>query len=94
MRVASAVDLGGVVRARRKRLGWTQQELADRAGTSRQWMVALEGGKGRAELGLVLKALNALGLTVDLTAQDAPAPRPSGGSVDLDALLAAYRRDR
>lgn len=64
-------DLGAAIRARRRALGLTQAVLAERAGVSRQWLVAVEQGHGRAELGKVTAVLEAAGLT--LTTQLAPA---------------------
>lgn len=90
MRVATPVELGEVIRRRRRELGWTQQRLADRAGTSRQWVVALEAGKNRVELGLVLHTLRTLNLVLDIGTQR---PADGHGPVDLDEVLAAVRRD-
>jgi len=59
-------DLARLVRDRRRAMRWSQQELARRAGVSRQWIVALEGAKPTTELGLVLKTLAVLGLRVDV----------------------------
>jgi HTH-type transcriptional regulator / antitoxin HipB len=72
--VRTVVDLGVVVRAARRRANWTQAELAERAGVSRQWVVALESGQAaRAELGRVLSVLAALDLPMtfpDLASKD------------------------
>lgn len=59
----SAADLGAGVRAARLARGWTQSELAARVGVGRQWLVGLEKGHDRAELGKVMAVLRALGLT-------------------------------
>lgn len=80
--VITALDLARAIRSRRRALGWSQEHLADEAGVSRQWVVAVEGGKELAALGPVLRAIAALGLTIDLV--DAP---PLHGEVDLDAVL-------
>jgi HTH-type transcriptional regulator / antitoxin HipB len=64
MRIQVPADLGAAIRERRKTLGMDQRLLAKKAGTSRQWVVALEGGKPRAAIGLVLRTLQALGLRV------------------------------
>jgi len=77
--VTTAEDIGALVRERRRERGLSQQALADSVGVSRQWIVAIEAGKARAELGLVLRLLNVLDLTVRV---DARAPDP------LDRLLA------
>lgn len=58
------------LRALRIQRGMTQQELADKAGTTRQWIVYIESGKSSPSLATlepVLKALNAELLLHDLT---------------------------
>ena len=72
--------LGLAVRERRRELGLSQQALAERIGVSRQWVIDLEGGKERAELGLVMRALRGLALRVLVE------PLTSD-PLDLDALL-------
>lgn len=61
--VRTPADLGAAIRAARRLLDLTQAELAQRAGVSRQWLVAVEQGHGRAELGKVNAVLHAVGLT-------------------------------
>jgi HTH-type transcriptional regulator/antitoxin HipB len=78
--IGSPEELAIAVRERRRELGLSQQQLAERLGVSRQWVVGLEAGRPRAELGLVLRALRSLDLRVLIE------PMPSG-SIDLDALL-------
>jgi HTH-type transcriptional regulator / antitoxin HipB len=74
LQVRTVVDLGVVVRAARRRANRTQAELAERAGVSRQWVVALESGQAaRAELGRVMSVLAALDLPMtfpDLASRD------------------------
>jgi len=77
-RVTTAEDIGALVRARRRERALSQQALADSVGVSRQWIVEIEGGKARAEVGLVLRLLNVLDLTIRVD------PRPPD---PLDALL-------
>lgn len=61
--VADAVDrIGGVVRRARKEQGLTQAEVARRAGVSRVFVIDLEAGHPRAELGKALAVLDVLGL--------------------------------
>jgi HTH-type transcriptional regulator / antitoxin HipB len=55
-------DIGALIWARRRELGYTQAELADMAGVSRLWINQLERGKPGAGLGLVLRTLGALGI--------------------------------
>ncbi len=61
-RVKDATDLGSVIRLRRKRLGLTQQELADACGCSIMYLSNLERGKETAEVGIALRIVNILGL--------------------------------
>ncbi len=91
--VRTPSDIGNIVRARRKRLGWDQARLANEIGVSRQWVVDIEKGKPRAELQLILRALQALGLELMLSQGDAQVPQasaPERGTVtpiDLDAIV-------
>ncbi len=59
-------DLGQIIRARRKALGWDQARLAKQIGVSRQWIIDIEKGKPRAEFGLLLRTIYALGLSLHL----------------------------
>lgn len=60
--VRTASDTGAAVLAARRAQGLTQAELAERAGVGRQWLVAIEKGHDRAEIGKVLAVMSALGL--------------------------------
>jgi HTH-type transcriptional regulator/antitoxin HipB len=66
MLIKSPMELAQLVRDQRKRRRLSQQRLAELIGVSRQWVIALEQGKPTAELGLVLQALSAVGLRVDV----------------------------
>lgn len=90
MRVASVRDLAAAVRGRRKDLGMSQGELATRAGVSRKWVYEFEAGKPAAELALILRVLDALGLALEL-APGAAAGGRGEAAVDLDALLDEHR---
>ncbi len=70
MRVYTPADLGRLLRERRQALGLTQAALAGRIGASRQWVVEVEAGKARAEMGLVLAALAALNLTLEVAVRE------------------------
>jgi HTH-type transcriptional regulator/antitoxin HipB len=72
-------------------LGLSQDELAVRTGVSRQWISVFEGGRPRAELGLVIRLLHALDLRVELAERDGAHEPPTSAPVDLDALLDEYR---
>ena len=91
MKVSSALDLAAAIRGRRKDLSLTQLDLATRAGVSRVWLAGVEAGKRSVNFGLVLRVLDALDLTMDVSA-----PRNLGDvfrepTVDLDSLLGEYR---
>ena len=89
MRVRSIGDAAAVVRGRRLELKLSQDELARRAGVSRKWVYEFEAGKPAAELGHVIRVLDALGVRLEATT--AAAPDESSGFPDLDALLDEYR---
>jgi HTH-type transcriptional regulator/antitoxin HipB len=82
-------DLGVVIRAKRRQLGLSQTDLAQKAGVGRQWLVAIERGKSTAEIGLVLRTLAGLGLS--LTVADSPAGRTGRGATDIDVIVKAAR---
>jgi HTH-type transcriptional regulator / antitoxin HipB len=97
MYVRTPSDLGSAIREQRRRLNISQQKLADAVGVSRQWLVEVERGKPRAEMGLVLKTITALGLRVALDdgnnvrrSDRAVAPPPP----DIDAIVARARKGR
>jgi y4mF family transcriptional regulator len=75
MLIRTPTDLGAVVRDRRKQLGLGQAELASRIGVSRQWVIGVERGRARAELALVLRALDTLGIRLESKIDD-PANKP------------------
>jgi y4mF family transcriptional regulator len=83
-----ADDIAGLIKARREALGLSQQALADRLTVSRKWVNEIEQGNSSAKLGLVMRALNELG--IDLYGQTSPTetgakPRPSD-EIDIDAI--------
>ncbi len=91
MQVRSIRDLGAVVRGRRRDLGLTQADLAVRAGVSRKWVYEFEAGKPTAELRLVLRTLDALGLALELGYKDGGPPPAAGKIADLDELIEEHR---
>jgi len=87
----TAEDVGNVIRQRRKALGWDQARLASESGVSRQWVVDIEKGKPRAELQLVLRVMNVLGVKLAASDQQldaAPLAIPAAG---LDDILDRHR---
>lgn len=96
MMVNSVRDIAAAVRGRRKERGLSQGELAIRSGVSRKWVSEFEAGKPSAELGLVMRVLDTLGIRIDLGSIDTPAGDTGGESqaVDLDVLLDEHRMRR
>lgn len=92
MLTRTPADLGAVIRDRRKQLELDQAALAKQIGVSRQWLIGLEHGHPRAELGLVLRAIDALGINLDAHIAQAKAPRPS--TVDINAIVAKARKKK
>lgn len=96
MQVATAADVGRLVRTARTRRAMTQADLAAAAGVSRRWLVDLEAGKPRAELNLALTVLAVLGVGLHTNSpespRDSPAASTTDADVDLDEHLAAVMR--
>jgi y4mF family transcriptional regulator len=85
-------ELGAVIRDRRRQLKLEQARLARRIGVSRQWVIEVERGHSRAELGLVLRALDALSIGLDARVLDQIGDHPSG--VDIDAIVAKAKKKK
>lgn len=80
MILSAAKEIGVLVRDRRTRLHLSQQDLAQKVGVSRVWIVQLEKGKPSAQLGLVLRTLKELGVALQVT-------EIKQAGIDLNALL-------
>lgn len=79
MRIATVEDVADAVRSARRERAWTQAQLAERSGVSRDLVNRLERGSRRVELGKVLDVLAGLGLTPTLADRQAP--------IDLAAIV-------
>jgi HTH-type transcriptional regulator/antitoxin HipB len=75
-------DFGALIRDRRRDSGLSQDALARAIGVSRLWVNQVEKGKPRAELALVLRALDVLGVRL-LAGQDPPAT----SAPDIDDIV-------
>jgi HTH-type transcriptional regulator / antitoxin HipB len=91
MLIRTPVDLGAAIRDRRRQLSLGQATLAKNIGVSRQWVIAIERGRSRAELGLVLRALDALGMRLNATT-DGNRDRATTPTVDIDAIVTSARK--
>jgi HTH-type transcriptional regulator/antitoxin HipB len=88
MKIRSLEDLGLRVRDRRLELDWSQGELAEKVGVSRQWVASLERGKPGSALGQVLQVLSVLGLDLEVRPRrprTGARPRLSAGPTLTDA---------
>jgi HTH-type transcriptional regulator/antitoxin HipB len=70
MRLPSAIEsrlriLGAAIRAARQQRGWTQSNLAKRAGVPVLSVLKIEGGTPGTQVGYVLAICAALGISVD-----------------------------
>ena len=91
MRINSVGDVTASVRGRRQDLGLSQAGLAARAGVSREWISAFEGGKSTVDFSLVMRIIDALGLSLELIDAESGGIAPEDGSTDLDALIDEHR---
>lgn len=80
----NARGLGHSIRALRRRSGFTQAELARRAGVSQPWISRLERGHPGAALSLVLEVIG----TLDARVSVSPIPKRDGP--DLDDWLGRF----
>lgn len=88
MHVRTAKEIGMFIRDQRKRQKLDQATLALRIGVNRRWVMEVERGKPRAEIGLVLKALEALGLSLSVDRDDLPGSTANAlDTVDIDAIV-------
>ncbi len=92
--IRNATDIGALIADRRRKLGMNQGQLAVKVGVSRLWVNQIEGGKSGAAVGLVLKALMALDLTISAeSAGHAGAPDLEPiTSADINAIVANAQR--
>ena len=92
MLIRTPADLGAVIRDRRKRLKLDQSTLAKRIGVGRQWIIEVEHGHPRAELGLVLRALDALAIHLDASSEAANSHCSTRPAVDINAIVAKAKK--
>lgn len=89
MLLRTPIDLGFAIRDQRRRLNLDQDNLAKQVGVSRKWIIDVEKGKPRAEIGLILRTLATLGLRLSLDIVRTPSSDEPGAipSVDIDKVL-------
>ena len=94
MRIRTPADLGALIRDRRIKLALDQQSLARKVGVSRQWIVEVEKGKPRAEIGLLLRTIDALGIQQMTEEEASGKKRHTASAVDIDSIVATARGER
>lgn len=96
MHVRTEEEIGLLIRERRKGMGLDQAGLAAQVGVSRQWVVEVEKGKTRAEIGLVLRTFRVLGITLNATVPGAAktADQTPPGSIEIDDVIDRARGER
>lgn len=94
MLIRTSADLGAIIRDTRKRLKLDQSSLAKRIGVSRQWVIEVERGHARAELGLVLRALGALGIHLDAGSKQSHGRGSEKSVVDINAIVSKAKKSK
>jgi HTH-type transcriptional regulator/antitoxin HipB len=98
MLIRTPSDLGALIREKRIKLGLDQIDLARKAGTSRKWLIEVENGKPRAEIGLILRTLKSLGVTLADTETTANAPSvmvsKTAPPVDINQVIDSLKKRR
>ena len=97
MFIRTTSDLGALIRERRQKLGLDQIALARKAGTSRKWLIEVENGKPRAEIGLILRTLKALGVTLaaaDTSGVPSATSSTAAPYVDINQVIDSLKRRR
>ena len=95
IRWRNAEQLGRVVRHKRQEKNLSQIALAAQLGVERKWVIRLEHGNPKAELGLVLKVLDALDLRASLGDEKPPSLRKDSsvsGPSRLDEVFRQLQR--
>ncbi len=92
MLIRTPADLGAVIRDYRRKRGLDQLGLARKIGVSRQWVVEIEKGKARAEVGLILRALDALGIPLSVGSSKNLSGKEELSGSDIDRIVENARR--
>jgi HTH-type transcriptional regulator / antitoxin HipB len=94
MRIRTIRDIGNAIRGRRHALGWSQADLASRAGLSRKWVSEAERGHTVVGIRSLLAVFEALDVAIELRMPgDVTGPRRArhDDDPDLDEILEAHR---
>jgi HTH-type transcriptional regulator/antitoxin HipB len=94
MNIRTPAELGTLIRNARQKLGLDQASLSKKIGVSRLWLNEIEKGKPRAEIGLVLRTLDALGITLTVSTPDKKTTPKADDTIDIDKIIARARAPR
>lgn len=94
MFIRTPADVGAVIRDRRKQLGLDQSTFAKRIGVSRQWVIEVERGHARAAMGLVLRAIDALGIRLDASMDQTSGRGSTASAIDINAIVAKAKKSK
>lgn len=72
-------DIAELFRDGRARLGWSQSDLAEKVGVTRQWVSLVENEKTSVEFDLVVAALQALGYVLHVSSKEMEPAHPRRG---------------
>ncbi len=89
----TAKEAGSAVKARRLEKGLTQARLAELAGVSRKFVIDLEAGHPRAELGKALLVFEVVGVEV-IGARESAGRYAPDIDVDVKAHLESFKPRR
>lgn len=92
MRIETPRQLGALLRDGRKRAGMTQAELAQRVQVSPSWLQAVERGWPGASTGRLLRALQAVGVVLEVNLRWRGEVVPPVVTVDVDQIIAKARK--
>jgi len=87
MFVTSVSELGALVRSERKRRNWTQQKFAQQVGVKSLWISQFERGKPTAQVGLVLRTLKTLDITLQVGNVSSDKGQSDPVDIDLDSIV-------
>jgi HTH-type transcriptional regulator / antitoxin HipB len=89
MRIRTPADLGALIRDHRIKLGIDQRSLSQKVGVSRQSIVEVEKRKPRAEIGPLLRTIDAPGILLATEKESRRKKSDTAPTVDIDSIVAA-----
>ena len=90
--IRNSEQLGRAIRLKRKEKNLSQSALAGRLGVGRKWVIGVESGNPKAELDLILKTLNLLGLRASLSEEREQLPTKGRGQPEPSRLDEVFQR--